>query len=75
MRHGHKPPRGAVVHRGAKGGIWYESSRGHQPDMDDDYKSRTSGRTNKSQLRFDSYKHEEDAEMAYYHVKSNYPED
>jgi hypothetical protein len=28
VKRGHKPPKGAVVHRGGRGGVWYESGKG-----------------------------------------------
>jgi len=58
VTHGKPIPKGAVIHKGARNGEWYESTRG-TTRMDPDYLNRTSNRHNDKQYAMDSYGHEE----------------
>jgi len=59
VRQGQQVPKGAVLHKGARNGQWYESSRGKTQFMNPDNRTRTSSMHNAKQYGFDSFGHEE----------------
>lgn len=76
LKRGKKPPKGAVVHRGAEGGIWYESGRGspsegfNQRRMEEKGE-RHSGTYTQSQLDHENRLHRPAVRHAFNKVKEN----